>query len=266
MTKGNMTEQDTAEHNLSDKEKARILQAKGWGVIPPDQFQIDIEPDFLRIWEKVRPFTMTYLERGYALYKAVEYVCRQEIPGDFVECGVWKGGSCMLIAYTLKKYNQSDRRLFLYDTFSGMTEPTAEDVIAWNDRSVLEKWEEDKSGRKNNFTSWSVGLAEVKRNLFNTGYPSDLLTFVEGDILETLKANRPERIALLRLDTDWYQSTAFELETLYPLLVRGGVLVIDDYGHFKGARKAVDEYFAGLKSFPLLARVDYTGRIGVKND
>lgn len=251
---------------MTEKEMADTLREKGWGVIPPDQFHIDIEPEFLELWEEVRPFTMTYLERGYALYKSVEYICKHTIPGDLVECGVWKGGSCMLMAYVLKKYNQEDRRIFLYDTFSGMTEPTGEDVIAWNDKSVLDKWEEDKLGIKNNFTSWAVGIEVVRSNLARTGYPPEQLHFIEGDILETLRTRRPDRVALLRLDTDWYQSTAYELEVLYPQLEKGGVLIIDDYGHFKGARKAVDDYFADPATVPLFIRVDYTGRVCIKID
>ena len=248
---------------MTDREMASELQKKGWGVVPPEQFRIDIEPEFLEIWESVRDYTMTYPERGYALYKAVEYVCVRDIPGDFVECGVWRGGSCMLIAKALMRFAESPRRIFLYDTFSGMTEPTDEDVIAWNNRSVLEKWEEDRQGIKDNFSSWAVGAQEVRRNLQTTGYPEDQLVFVEGDILETLTHTIPDTIALLRLDTDWYRSTAHELATLYPRLVPGGVLVVDDYGHFRGARKAVDEYF-GSKNMPMFARVDYTGGVAVK--
>lgn len=247
---------------MTEREMASILRQKGWGAIPPDQYRIDIEEEFLSLWDSVKEYTMTYLERGYALYKAVEYLCRRNIPGDIVECGVWKGGSCMLIAKAIMKFDEKPRRIFLYDTFTGMTEPSSEDVVAWNNRSVLEKWKEDRSGVKDNFGSWAVGAEEVKQNLAGTGYPLDELVFVEGDILETLNEIKPEKIALLRLDTDWYRSTAFELEQLYPLVSTGGVLVIDDYGHFRGARKAVDEYFNNSSIF--LTRVDYTGRVGIK--
>ena len=129
------------------------LRAKGYGVISPEQYISDMEEEFLFIWENVHSFTMTSIERGYSLYKAVEYIVQNKIPGDFVECGVWKGGSCMLIAKALSIFGDSGRKIYLYDTYEGMPKPTKEDVISWNGRSVLEKWEEDKSGTKDNFGS-----------------------------------------------------------------------------------------------------------------
>ncbi len=238
------------------------LRSKGYGVIPPEQYLSDMEKKFKIIWEQINPFTMTSVERGYSLYKSVEYVVKNKIPGDFVECGVWKGGSCMLIAMTLNLFGDTDRKIYLYDTYEGMPKPTEEDVISWNGRSVLEKWEEDKSGVKDNFGSWAVGLEAVKANVSNSNYPEDNFIFIPGDVAETLKEVKPDNIALLRLDTDWYASTVIELETLYPLLVEKGVIIIDDYGHFDGARKAVDEYFQNRPI--LLNRIDYTGRIGIK--
>ena len=247
---------------MTEKEAAEALRSKGYGVVPPDQYLIDMEPEFKAVWESVRAYTMTSAERAYGLYKAVEYCVKAGIKGDFVECGVWKGGSCMLMALALKEFNGASRKLWLYDTFSGMTEPTPEDVIAWNSRPVSEKWEEDRKGIKNNFGSWAVGLPEVQRNLESTGYDPSLVEYVVGDVAVTLDEQAPEKIALLRLDTDWYESTRKELESMYPRLASGGILIIDDYGHFKGARKAVDEYFAGTPVY--FSRLDYTGRILVK--
>lgn len=238
------------------------LRAKGYGVIPPEQYLSDMEKEFISIWDNIKPFTMTSVERGYSLFKSVEYVVKNKIPGDFVECGVWKGGSCMLIAMALNLFGETSRKIYLYDTYEGMPEPTKEDVISWNGRSVLEKWEEDRSGIKNNFGSWAVGLKEVKTNIATISYPENNFIFVPGDVALTLKDVKPDIIALLRLDTDWYASTVEELEILYPLLVEKGVLIIDDYGHFDGARKAVDEYF--LNRSILLNRIDYTGRIAIK--
>ena len=243
---------------MTDREMAALLRKRGWGTIPPEQYTSDIEESFLTIWSRVEPFTMTYLERGYALYKAIEYICKNRISGDFAECGVWRGGSSMLMALSLLRFDNASRCLYLYDTYSGMTEPTREDVIAWNDKSVSEKWEEDK------FDSWAVGKEEVASNMNSTGYPQQLIRYVAGDVCETLDSEVPESLALLRLDTDWYRSTVKELEVLYPKLTTGGVLIIDDYGHFKGARQAVDEYFEKTGFFPYLHRSDYTGRILVK--
>lgn len=249
---------------MTAREMAALLRKQGWGTIPPEQYASDIEDSFLKIWREVEPFTMTDLERGYALYKAVEYLCRNRIPGDFAECGVWKGGSSMLMALSLLEFNDTSRILHLYDTYSGMTEPTVEDVIAWNGRSVLAKWEGDSTGVKDNFGSWAVGKDEVASNMNITGYPRELIRYVAGDVCETLYDEAPESLALLRLDTDWYRSTAKELEVLYPKLISGGVLIVDDYGHFEGARQAVDEYFKAAGFFPYLHRSDYTGRVLVK--
>lgn len=251
--------------SVTEKEMIRILERKGYGIIPPDQFRIDMEDDFKKIWTDVREFTMTSVERGYALYKAVHYIIENGIEGDLVECGVWKGGSCMLIAHTLMKLGATDRRIFLYDTFEGMTEPGGNDYIAWNGRSVQEKWQEDLRGEKNNFTSWAVDLASVRANINSTSYPEENLVFVQGPVEQTLLQLSPEKISLLRLDTDWYESTKAELENLYPKLEAGGVLILDDYGHFTGAKMAVDEYFDGEDSPLLLNRIDYTGRVAVKS-
>ena len=249
--------------SMTEKEMVRILKSRGYGIIPPDQYMIDMEDDFREIWSEVREFTMTSAERGYALYKAVRYIVENGIEGDLVECGVWKGGSCMLMARTLLLLGVTDRRIFLYDTFSGMTEPGGNDYIAWNGKPVLEKWEEDRRGEKDNFGSWAVGLESVRNNVLETGFPEEQLVFVPGPVENTLAETVPRAVSLLRLDTDWYESTKAELEILYPVLSENGVLVIDDYGHFTGARKAVDEYF-GSGGAPYLGRIDYTGRIAIK--
>jgi len=241
---------------METEQAAGKLSKDGWGVIPPQQYCIDMEASFKTLWDIVKPYTMISIERGYTLYKGVEYIVKKRIPGDFVECGVWKGGSCLLMALTLMQLNATGRSIFLYDTFTGMSEPTDEDVIAWNGKHVHEKWERD------DFNSWAVSRETVYRNLVSSGAPPDMFRFVEGDVEQTLVDTVPDKIALLRLDTDWYASTAKELEILYPLISTGGVLVIDDYGHFEGARKAVDDYFENDPI--LLTRVDYTGRQGIK--
>ena len=170
----------------------------------------------------------------------------------------------MLMAFSLLEFGDISRRLYLYDTYAGMTEPTEEDVIAWNGVSVCEKRREEQRKGKDSFSSWAIGKEEVESNMKTTGYPHQRIRYVAGDVCETLKACAPPKVALLRLDTDWYASTRTELELLYPRLVSGGVLIIDDYGHFAGARRAVDDYFGTLGFLPYLSRVDYTGRVMVK--
>lgn len=224
----------------------------------------DLEDDFKGIAERCRSFTMTSTERMYALWQGVRHVIRSNIPGDFVECGVWKGGSAMLIALTLKQLSVTDRRLWLYDTFEGMSEPTAKDICAQDGQPITPDKLRELTATSDAWKSLEQPLDAVKANLASTGYPAELLRFVKGKVEATIPAEVPTQLALLRLDTDWYESTKHELEHLYPRLSAGGVLIIDDYGFWKGAREAVDEYIQRQKLNLLLARVDVTGRICVK--
>lgn len=210
---------------------------------------------------RVSPFTMTSPERVAALCDSVDYIVRCGIPGDIVECGVWRGGSTMAAALQLLACGSTDRRVWLYDTFDGMTPPSE------SDRDFLDRPAGELLQAADRATSslWAVSpLDQVRDAVFSTGYDPDQFVFVQGRVEDTLPAQAPGQIAMLRLDTDWYESTYHELTHLYPRLVDGGVLIVDDYGHWKGARKAVDLYIAehGLKI--LLHRIDYTGRVGVK--
>lgn len=231
--------------------------------IASDQIIEDIKADvdFMKIYEKCRPFTLTSVERAYSLYKSCQYVIAQGLEGDFVECGVWKGGSVMIIAYTLVSLGVSDRKIYLYDTFEGMSEPENIDVDLNNESAkTLMAADAEKSGHV-----WAyAGEQEVRENIFSTGYEKKNFVFVKGKVEETIPGIAPQKIALLRLDTDWYSSTYHELTQLYPLLIKSGILIIDDYGHWAGARKAVDEYFNEFDRLIFLQRVDYTGRVLIK--
>jgi O-methyltransferase len=223
----------------------------------------DTEAAFREIAEQVRPFTMTSYERMYALYKAVEFVEAARIPGDIVECGVWRGGSMMLVAHVLRKLKQTSRQLHLFDTYEGLPRPHEEkDVDIWGNRAI-DGWLPKRTGEAS--SHWAnAGINEVRANLQSTGYPADRMHFVKGLVEDTIPDSAPPQIALLRLDTDWYESTKHELQHLFPRLATHGVLIIDDYGHFAGARSAVDEYFAECGLPVLLNRIDYSGRIAVK--
>jgi hypothetical protein len=212
------------------------------------------------IIQAARPFTMTSEERLYAVIQSVQHVSTQNIPGAIVECGVWKGGSMVAAALTIKSFRLQPRDLYLFDTFSGMTEPESVDIDL-EGNAALKTYEEMRTGPDS--CSWAnAPLNEVKRVLFATGYPQDKIHFIKGKVEDTIPEQAPDQIAVLRLDTDWYRSTRHELEYLYPRLSVGGVLIVDDYGHFQGARKAVDEYFARSPIF--LSRIDYTGRLALK--
>lgn len=232
-----------------------------------DEKSQQLPPDFENIHssiiDKVRPYTMTSPERLYGLIESVQYLIKNNISGAFVECGVWKGGSMMAIAETLLALGVNDRELYLYDTFEGMTAPTEADVDQLN-RDAASQLKQDASKKAESMVWAYSGLEEVKQNIARTGYPSDKIHFIQGDILKTIPAQMPGKTALLRLDTDWYESTKHEMEHLYPLLVSKGILIIDDYGFWKGSKKAVDEYLQ-LHQIPLmLHRMDETGRSAVK--
>ncbi len=210
---------------------------------------------------RVMPFTMTSPERINALVTALEYIVRRGIPGDIVECGVWRGGSMMAAAETLTRLGDERRRLFLFDTFDGMPPPAEEDR---NYRGEAASELLDAADRSSAWV-WAVAqLDDVRANMASTGYPDERIVYVQGRVEDTIPAQAPERIALLRLDTDWYESTKHELEHLFPRLSPGGILIIDDYGHWAGARKAVDEYLDEQNMPCFLCRIDYTGRIAVK--
>ena len=203
------------------------------------------------------------MERLFGLYNAVEYIVRNRIPGDIVECGVWRGGSMMMAAKSLLHFNDvPKKKLFLFDTFEGMPAPTEEDY-KFTGELAEDKWQERKSDAGSNWNYAAVD--EVREAMGSTGYDRDRIMLVKGMVEDTLPECAPERIALLRLDTDFYSSTKHELTHLFPRLVPGGVLIIDDFGTWAGSKKAATEYFEENKIGIFLSRLDAGGRIGVKS-
>lgn len=221
----------------------------------------DQDQTFLDIYERCKDYSMNRKERMYSLYLAVNYLVDSKVEGDCVECGVYRGGNTMLMALTLLARGETGRKIYCYDTFKGMVQPTELDYSVMNiSTRAIDEWKRQK---KEDYNEWCYApLSEVKRALYSTGYPRENIIFVQGKVEETIPTTMPSRIALLRLDTDWYESTKHELQNLYPVLVHRGALVIDDYGTWAGSKKAVDEYFA-RKSL-LLNVMDTTGRIGIK--
>jgi O-methyltransferase len=222
----------------------------------------DLAPGFVEPYAAALAYTMTSPERMYALWQAVGHVSSRGVPGAFVECGVWRGGSSMLMAHTLLARDDSSRELWLYDTFAGMPAPAEQDVD-FTGRPAADQLREG-DGDPGNLAFAYASLEEVRANMGRTSYPPDRVRYVAGPVEDTIPEHAPESIALLRLDTDWASSTRHELVHLWPRLAIGGVLVIDDYGHWAGARQAVDEYFEQRDDAPMLVRVDYTGRVGTR--
>ncbi len=161
------------------------------------------------------------------------------------------------VARSLMRNTGADRDLYLFDTFEGMSAPTAEDVAY--DGQLAE--EAAKTGKLDFVV---VSMENVQRAVWSTGYPKEKTHFIKGKVEDTLPGEAPEQIALLRLNTGWYESTRHELAYLFPRLSKGGVLIIDDYGQWQGATKATDEYIKEHNLTLLLQRIDNTARICVK--
>jgi O-methyltransferase len=227
---------------------------------PPDFDQATVE-----LCRFVQPYTMTSKYALFALRQAVEHVVKHEIPGDIVECGVWKGGSMMAIAKTLLELGKTERRLHLFDTFDGMSEPTEVDRTHGGESAA--EMMNAAAAERGTSRMWGVSpLEEVTEHMRLSGYPMERIAFVKGKVEETIPEFAPKQVALLRLDTDWFVSTYHELRYLYPRLSVGGILIIDDYGHWEGARRAVDQFISERGLRLLLNRVDNTVRMCVKVD
>jgi O-methyltransferase len=243
----------------------RTVRKMGYEIVKtggPFRLPADFQPLHREIYEKVRDRTMTSPERIYSLIEAVKYIGRNDIQGAIVECGVWKGGSMMAAAETLLREGDTSRELFLYDTFEGMSEPGELDKT-WMGEAASGLLA-DKDREKNLIWAYST-LDTVKEGMKSIGYPETRVHYVRGRVEDTIPGTVPGEIAILRLDTDWYESTRHELLHLFPLLSKGGVLILDDYGHWQGARAAVDEYFDRYRQPILLNRIDETGRIAIKS-
>lgn len=201
-------------------------------------------------------------ETIYAAYNNVKYIVENKIPGDIVECGVWRGGITQLAALTMIHLKDTSRKIYLYDTFEGMPKPEDED-LDWDGNRALDTWRTiTLKGEK-----WGFGgdINSVNQLMLSTKYPKEKIFITKGKVENTIPNVIPKKISLLRLDTDFYKSTLHELNHLFPILVLGGILVIDDYGYYLGSRKATDEYFKKNKIKMLLSRINNLGaREGVK--
>ena len=200
-------------------------------------------------------YTMTSDMKIFSLIKAFEYVNKFKINGDFVECGVFTGGNIMILKKLIEQ-NNLQRNIYAYDTFEGMTNPTSYDIKI--DGTIAS----EKYLKKDNWSSCS--LDKVKKNFAEMKLGLNNINFIKGKVENTLKIskNLPKKIAILRLDTDFYESTKTELEYLYPLVVDGGVLIIDDYGSWLGSKKATDEYFSNKINF--MHFIDHSARMIIK--
>jgi len=206
-------------------------------------------------------FSMTGEKRMYLLSQAILNVKINNLEGDFVECGVWQGGNILLYSI-LNNYYNLKKQIFAYDTFDGMPPPQKNDITYYGTSAEkLMNMIEKKDGKNDIHCLASLNL--VKKNILKYSNLNNI-KFIEGEVEKTLlyEENLPKKISILRLDTDFYSSTKKELEILYPRLVSGGVCIVDDYGYWRGARQAVDEYFGNQKWLHI---VDETCRYLIKN-
>ncbi len=245
----------------------RRLLRRGAAAPEPPGLLASASPADRHIVERSSPHTMTNAGQLLALIDAVRYCEARGLPGALAECGVWLGGSVLAMILTLQEL-AGEREIYLFDTFTGMSAPTEDDVSPY-ERPALETWQEAHRAQRlpweGLFDPRAFNLEAVRSRLMDTGYPSELLHFVPGPVEDTLPERAPDQLALLRLDTDWYSSTRHELVHLFPRLTPGGVLIVDDYGHWEGAQRAVDEFFASEHPPVLLNRVDYTARVAIKH-
>lgn len=243
------------------------LEVRATGGIPPYSPPVEFTKADVAVMDLVagNRLSMVSRERLIATINACKHAVQNGVAGDFVECGVWRGGNSIAAKLTFENY-ESDKKVWLFDTFAGMTAPTAKDLAAPTGDAASKRFEE--SQRLDHNELCYASLEDVRRNFQTAGVRLDGVRFIKGDVAVTLSeaANLPEAISVLRLDTDWYESTRRELEILYPRLTAGGSLLIDDFGFWEGARKAVEEYFADLRpgDRPLLHYTDHSGRMGVK--
>ena len=209
---------------------------------------------------QVKPWTMTSPEKLLALILSVRHVANHKIPGAVVECGVWRGGSMQAAARTLLEVGDTSRELYLFDTYEGMSPPTDKDRRGHDGAAATELLR--MISRES--VVWAVAtLEDVQSGMAGIGYPQERIHYVQGMVEQTIPEQAPEQIAILRLDTDWYESTKHELDTLYPRLSSGGVLLIDDYGWWEGAKTAVDEWLEETGEELLLLRMA-EGRVALK--
>jgi len=257
-------EQMDARMKEYEAEKARVAAARSYDISPLE-------------WELIgdlRPLAATSLESLVSTIRATQYVIDTNVPGAILECGVFHGAQVALMQRVLLHNGVRDREIYAYDTFNGMPEPGTEDVVTQVSEAVDSPspgtpaktiWETMRDAEGKGSTWVNASIQAVRSLLDSTGYPMERVHLIEGMVEDTLPSHAPETIALMRLDTDFYQSTKHELVCLYPRLSPRGILMVDDYGAFAGSRQATDEYFReNGGAAPHLVRIDPTVRVAVK--
>lgn len=214
-----------------------------------DLFGNVVGDKFLAHFEQVRSKMMLSIERLYDLYLACQYVDKAAILGGVVEVGTWKGGA---LGMAILSSANSERQIVGFDTYAGHFRPAADELDV-RGHSMRDRFDEAAERGE----SWAeADVDECREFLVSLRAPSPSIDLVKGDVKETLKFWQPEPISILRIDCDWYLESLVSLEVLWPHVSMGGIVILDDYGHHSGQRRAVDEFFADR---PLkFTHVDYS--------
>ncbi|PHR62704.1 MAG: macrocin O-methyltransferase [Robiginitomaculum sp.] len=223
----------------------------------------EFSPEFLEEYTKISDLTMVDRSGALAVWDAVDHVVNRSIEGDLVECGIWRGGISILMARRLATLGSKTRKLWLFDTFEGMSEPTEVDMDKHGVAASDQLSQASKTDEENNVWAYASDEA-VASNFRKSGVDPSICNFVKGKVEDTIPKNMPKKISILRLDTDWYESTKHELEYLYPKLSTGGVLLIDDYQYWGGCHQAVEEYFSDKSQRPFFATLANGSLVSIK--
>ena len=223
---------------------------------------VELDPETKEIFKKVKPFTMTSEIRLWSMVQSLDWIINKKIDGEIVETGCWKGGNLFLCDLYLKSKGINNKKIYGYDTFSGMPLPEKND-FKWQRsfNETLERWSMNNQKNKNN---WAIVNKKNVLDNIKKIKAEESIKLIEGKVEDSLliKNNLPKKIAMLRIDTNFYKSTKFALEVLEPLVEKEGVIIFDDYGSWVGASKAIDEYFKN--KFVWLHRVDRGSRLLIK--
>lgn len=241
----------------------KLIVSTGYSLINNNQKIIELNIDDKKLINLIQKYSMTPQIRIFNLLQSLRHIKYKKIEGDYVECGVWKGGNIILFKKFIENEDRdSIKNIFAFDTYEGMTEPDENDYDISSKVSANVLLKGDKTKQTN---LWGVcSLENVKKNILENVNNMKNIKFIKGRVENTLNldSNLPDKISLLRLDTDWYSSTKKELEVLYSKVSSGGIIIIDDYGHWGGSKKAVDNFF--LNKYVWMHYVDYACRLIIK--
>lgn len=205
--------------------------------------------EFDATFRRIRSISMVSHARLHSLHESVRYVVRNNIPGDIVECGVARGGSAAVMALALQCL-RAQRRMWLFDTFSGLPEPTAADP--------------DYAIARNYTGLYGTAADEIRASFVRLGIATDNIEFVPGLFQQTLASSRVSQIAVLHVDGDWYESVKTTMEAFYDRVSPLGIIQFDDYGHWLGANKAINEFMSQRAIKVPLEYIDFSGRRMIK--